>query len=85
LPIAAEEGCAWGLVDQTVESTEELPAATRAFCGSFKRGGPVAVSLAKRATRDGDDLSAFEDCFKSPDRAEGIAAFLEKRSASWME
>ena len=71
--------------DEIVDEPEALPAAVRVFCGSLQRGAPAAIALAKRAMRDGDDLSAFADCFKTSDRTEGIAAFVEKRSASWME
>ena len=84
-PIVAEQGVAMGLIDEVVDISEALPSAVQAFCKSFQRGAPAAVALAKRAMRDGDDLTAFADCFKAADRTEGIAAFIEKRSAWWME
>jgi enoyl-CoA hydratase len=85
LPVSAEDGLEFGLVDEIVNSAEDLSARVVAFCRSFKRGAPEAVALAKRAWRTGDDLSAFADCFKSDDQTEGMAAFIEKRTASWME
>jgi len=85
LPVTAEEGLAFGLVDEVVNSAEDLLARVKAFCKSFRRGSPQAVALAKRAARDGDDVSAFGDCFGTQDAREGIAAFVEKRPAKWME
>jgi len=82
---AGEEGVAWGIVDEIVNSAEDLDARVVAFCKSFRKASPSAVALAKRATRDSDDLSAFADCFGKPDAREGMAAFVEKRPASWME
>jgi len=84
-PISAEEGLSWGLVDETVNSVEDLEPRVTAFCKSFKRASPAAVALAKRASRDYDDLSAFADCFKQVQCQEGLTAFIEKRTASWME
>lgn len=85
LPVSAEDGLALGLVDEIVNSPEDLVSRVAAFCKSFRRGAPAAVALAKRACRDGDDLSAFADCFRTQDSQEGIAAFLQKRPARWME
>lgn len=85
LPVSAEDGLAFGLVDEIVNSAEDLGPRVTAFCRSFKRGAPAAVALAKRALRSGDDLAAFADCFKTDDQTEGMAAFVEKRTASWME
>ncbi|MBI4717520.1 MAG: enoyl-CoA hydratase/isomerase family protein [Planctomycetes bacterium] len=84
-PISAEEGLAFGLVDELVNAADDLPSRVAAFCKSFRRASPAAVALAKRALRDGDDLTAFADCFSSPESREGMHAFIEKRSASWME
>ncbi len=84
-PISAEEGLGWGLVDEIVNSVEDLEPRVAAFCKSFKRASPAAVALAKRASRDCDDLSAFADCFTQVQCQEGLTAFIEKRTASWME
>lgn len=84
LPVSAEVGHGFGLVDEIVNSAEDLPARVSAFCSSFRRAAPAAVGLAKRAARDMDDLAAFVDCFHTTDSREGMDAFIEKRTASWM-
>jgi enoyl-CoA hydratase len=84
-PVSGDDGLAFGLVDEVVNSVEDLAPRVAAFCKSFKRASPSAVALAKRASRDMDELSAFADCFRTQDCREGIAAFLERRTASWME
>ncbi len=83
--VSAEEGHEIGLVDEVVNSVEDLKARVTSFFRSFRKASPTAVGLAKRAARDMDDLSAFADCFHSRECREGIAAFLEKRPAPWME
>lgn len=85
LPVNAEDGLTFGLVDEVVNGPEDLVARVAAFCKSFKRAAPAAVALAKRAARDGDDLAAFGDCFETNDAREGMGAFIERRTASWME
>ena len=85
MPVSADDGHGFGLVNEVVNSVEDLEPRVAAFCKTFKRASPAAIALAKRATRDMDDLSAFADCFKNRESREGIAAFLEKRPASWME
>jgi enoyl-CoA hydratase len=85
-PISAGEwGIEWGLVDEVVNSVEDLEARVQVFCKGFRKASGAAVALAKRAARDGDDLGAFAECFSKPDSREGMKAFTEKRSASWME
>jgi enoyl-CoA hydratase len=82
--VSAVDGMAFGLVDEVVNSMEDLESRVSAFCKSFRAAAPAAVALAKRASRDMDDLSAFTDCFKTHDCLEGLGAFLEKRPAAWM-
>ena len=84
-PVSGEEALHLGLVDEVVETVEELPARIDAFCRSFSRSSPAGVRLAKRVSRDGDDLSAFAESFTTDDSREGIAAFMEKRPAAWMK
>jgi enoyl-CoA hydratase len=84
-PMSAEESLAWGLVDEVVNSPEDLAARVTAFVGELAKAGPVAVGLAKRAARDGDDVSAFVDCFAGDEPKEGMTAFTEKRPAKWIE
>ena len=83
--VPAEAGLAWGLVDEVVDTVEELSGRVDAFCRSMMKGGPAANALAKRAFADQDDLNAFADCFTKDDSKEGMTAFIEKRKPSWME
>ncbi|UCE61093.1 MAG: enoyl-CoA hydratase/isomerase family protein [Phycisphaerales bacterium] len=85
LPVSAEDGLAYGLVDEIVSEAGDLGPRVAAFCTSFKRAAPAAVAFAKKALCTGDDLSAFADCFETDDGREGMTAFIEKRPASWME
>jgi enoyl-CoA hydratase len=85
MPMTAEDVADWGLVDEVVNSPEDLHARAKAFCNSFYRAAPQAVALAKRAARDFDDLGAFVECFQGREAREGLAAFVEKRPARWME
>jgi enoyl-CoA hydratase len=83
--ISAEDCLAFGLVDETVNSVEDLRHRVLAFCRSFRLAAPTAVALAKRAARDHDEITAFVECFNNREAREGLAAFIEKRPASWME
>lgn len=83
--VTAEEALPWGLVDGLAQTPEELNTCIREFCQSSRRAAPAAVALAKRAARTGQFLAAFADCFDSDDSQEGIAAFVEKRRARWMD
>jgi enoyl-CoA hydratase len=85
MQVSAEEAYGFGLVDELVNSAEDLGSRVGAFCKSFRRAAPAAVALAKRASRDMDDSSAFADCFRTKECREGVAAFLQKRPAVWME
>ena len=84
-PVSAEEAHHFGLVDETVNSAEDLVHRVNVFCKSFGKSSPTAVALAKRAFRDHDDLQAFSECFQTRDSREGMRAFLEKRPTSWSE
>jgi enoyl-CoA hydratase/carnithine racemase len=84
-PVTADHAMTYGLVDELVNSVEDLAPRVAAFCKSFRRAAPSAVALAKRASRDLDDLSAFADCFKTQEAREGMSAFVAKRPAEWME
>jgi len=83
--VSAEDGQQWGLVDETVNSVEDLDTRLPKFCEAFYRASPGAVASIKRASRDFDDLGAFVSCIEGRDAREGMAAFIEKRPARWME
>ncbi len=87
-PVDAAEALRMGLVEEVTEPEDCLERAV-AVAERIARNSPVAVAAARRATRAalglplaaGLDLerAAFLAAFAAEDRAEGIAAFLEKR------
>ena len=82
-----------GLVTAAVPA-EELDGAVAGYCDALVRGGPAALAGTKellRRTPAGDvraDLAALSErsagYFKSDEGREGVAAFREKRPASWV-
>jgi enoyl-CoA hydratase/carnithine racemase len=88
----AEEGLAMGLLAQ-VAPPEELDATALEVARDVCKSSPVAVRQAKMAMdgtfgvtlEDGIELEheAWKVVIASEDRAEGIAAFNEKRDAEW--
>ena len=82
-PISAADGVAMGLIDAVVADADALDTEIKNWIDGFDRGGPSAVGLVKRAIRDGKDVAAFADCFKTEQAREGMTAFAEKRPASW--
>ena len=83
--IPASQARAYGLVDAVAKDETELDAAIGEMIKEFRRGSPNAISLVKRALRGGDESQAFADCFAHDESREGMAAFVEKRPAVWME
>ena len=91
--IDAAEALRLGVVEEVVEPAALLDRAL-ALAELIATKSPVAVAAAKEATRaalslpldDGLKLETalFQLCFASADRAEGVRAFLEKRSAQFM-
>lgn len=88
----ATEAAALGLVNRAVPAAE-LDAAVAEVVDDLRRGGPQALAGAKALVRDVPGLStdeAFRETaersaavFASDEAAEGMAAFLAKRSPSW--
>jgi len=90
--VDAAEACSLGLVDQLVDEgadrSEALALATRIAANS-----PVGLRAAKRALRTGWGMElhagldiedgAWRTVAFSGDRAEGVAAFNEKRKPEW--
>ena len=85
MQVSAEDAVQYGLVDEVVNSPEDLRHRITAFCKMFRLAAPNAVAMAKRAARDHDELTAFVECFDHRDSREGMSAFIEKRPASWVE
>lgn len=85
-PISAAEAVDWGLACRRANSADR---AARSLAGELLARGPIALRYAKEAVRRAadftlDDGARFEhDLYvlleTTHDRAEGIAAFLEKR------
>ena len=90
--IPAEEAGRIGLADLVVPH-DELRAKTLELAAKIASFSPVTVKVAKEALRASEKLP-IEDgisyerdlfclCFSTEDKAEGVAAFLEKRPAAW--
>ncbi|MDT3398919.1 enoyl-CoA hydratase-related protein [Streptomyces sp. B1866] len=90
--VAAEEAAALGLVDQLVAEGEDRAEAL-ALAHRIAANSPVGLRAAKRALRLGHGLDlrtglevedgAWRTAAFSADRAEGVAAFNEKRKPDW--
>jgi len=87
-PIGADEALRIGLANRVFEPDALLDAALAA-AEAIARKGPLAVAAAKRVMQQGQDADlrtahaleqqSFGLAFATRDRAEGMAAFLDKR------
>lgn len=85
-PVEASKAERWGLVNEVIPR-QDLHARTEELAGRILGRSPVAVSVAKRVLNAGLDAERFGGlhelaataCLASPDAAEGLAAFREKR------
>ena len=90
--IAADEALRIGLVGSVVEP-EELENAVDALLAAILKNAPIALRYAKACINGNYDLTAdeaidlenryFAKCFTTADQKEGMAAFLEKRKATF--
>jgi enoyl-CoA hydratase len=90
--VPAAEAKEMGLVDMIVPG-EELRAKTLELAAKIAAMSPLTVKVAKEALRASERLAIEEGilyerdlfclCFSSEDKAEGVDAFLNKRSAAW--
>ncbi len=85
--IPAGQAEAWGLVDFVVDDLED---AIERYVAPLDRQSPHALGRIKRLLHETRDersdereAAAFAACLQSEDGQEGVAAFLEKRPASW--
>lgn len=91
-PISAEKAESWGLIWKAVVD-DELMGAANAMCAQFANGPTFGLAQIKRAldASEANDLSAQLDLERdlqrqagaSPDYAEGVRAFMDKRPASF--
>jgi enoyl-CoA hydratase/carnithine racemase len=90
--ITAEEAGRWGMVNRVVPRAD-LDHAVGELVGDLAAKSPLILSLGKRAFYRSQDMS-FDDALaylhsmltvnlESEDVAEGVSAFLEKRSPQW--
>lgn len=87
--VDAETAHAWGLVEKVVPAAE-LEDAALAVAGRIASQSPHAVAVLRELARTTRDLpleeglrreaDGFVRCLRSEDGAEGVAAFIEKRS-----
>jgi len=90
---SADRALAIGLVNRVVPTREDVFAEVRKLAEAVRQGGPRAIVATKkllaglwpRAVKDDLDraLSAHLEAKGSPEAAEGIAAFREKRQPNW--
>lgn len=90
--LGVEEALEFGIADRKVPAGSAR-AEARALAAVIAGNSPVAVRAAKRALRQGGGVpleagldieeNAWRTAVLSPDRAEGIAAFNEKRKPNW--
>jgi enoyl-CoA hydratase len=90
--LTGEEAYKLGLVSRVV-APEALDTEVNLMVRGILKGAPQAIAATKRlarAARDmsceaglGAEASAFASCFGGSESKDGMAAFLEKRSASF--
>src|SRR5262245_12920079 len=87
-PVPAEKAEAWGMIWKALADDDLLPEAHK-LCGQFATAPTTGLALIKRALDEswGNDLEAQlelerelqREASLSPDYAEGVRAFMEKR------
>lgn len=81
----AEEALRLGLVARVVRH-DEFEAEVRATCEAVQRTAPGARAMVKDAMNrelPAPDVQMFQRAIRSPEMAEGMSAFLEKREPRW--
>jgi enoyl-CoA hydratase/carnithine racemase len=90
--VTPDEAERLGMVDHLVPA-EDLATHVQGVAAAIASGAPLAIAATKRAVHDGADrplaealqveLDALAPLFSTEDAAEGMSAFLEKRSPSY--
>jgi len=90
---SGKEAAELGIVSRAVKS-DELDGEVESVISDLLRGGPMALSAAKRLVNEIPGMPLDEAfawaaefssaLFNSEEAAEGMAAFLEKRDANWV-
>jgi methylglutaconyl-CoA hydratase len=91
--ISAAEALRVGLINRSVPA-DQVEATTNELVGRLLLGGPGAIAATKKLLRDVPDIASQSEAFAtmaklsgqlfaSPEAAEGMAAFAEKRLPSW--
>jgi len=92
-PVGAERLADWGIVSRVTEPGKALDEAV-VLAERIARNGPTAVRASKEIVRRVSEwaseaeafdaqLTIAEPALSSPDRQEGIRAFLERRDPVW--
>ena len=83
--LKGEQAMQIGLIDEIVNSEEDLEPLVGAFLRKMVKAGPQAIAEIKLTLQTGDEIGGFVRCFQRSESKEGMAAFLEKRPAPWSE
>jgi enoyl-CoA hydratase/carnithine racemase len=91
--VPAAEAVSLGLIDRLAPAGEDARDTALALAATIAANSPIGLRAAKRALHLGQGLdlraglevedAAWRTVAFSPDRAEGVAAFAEKRPPNW--
>jgi 2-(1,2-epoxy-1,2-dihydrophenyl)acetyl-CoA isomerase len=91
-PLSAEQAAEWGMIWQAVDD-DRLMSEAHALAARLAAGPALALALTKQAFEESAENSLDEqldlerdlqaEAAESPDHAEGVRAFLEKRPAAF--